>query len=384
MTLFRRFLRRFTSGTPQPIEEVDLVSIMPIALQAPAKLNIPLQVRDKPWSVARLHGIFLEFRRTPGIEADREARYARHCLSSFWLTAPVDQLEVLYSTALGELQRELLAHPLCSAPLASDEALWRDRLAQRLASQHDCPERTNLLLAVMPYFSPGLLRIPNPLQQVPQWLLPDYSGHCEPSLETSLRRPAGLLASSSPAQAISSPSCSSDELKPSAEIAGPVDLHKEKPNLPTLSRRESADAMELFRSEAAVNRMAALINLYTIDPKDPETLKELAGLRRIIGQLWLNVEPQSMEALYRSGVGTVYRSLLRCGFGSAPLTERDLEARGALAAWVQDLNQPRAVNAMLAVLPFYPPGKIRLVGGQECLPSWLISEMAHLTGTEEK
>ncbi|MEB3262784.1 MAG: hypothetical protein VKJ66_00255 [Synechococcus sp.] len=382
MPSLRRFLRRLVTGTPQSIEEVDLVSAAPLGLEPPARLNLPLQVRDKPWSVSRLHSIFRELRRNPGREADREARFARHCLSSFWLAAPVDQLEAFYATGLGDLQRELLASPLCEAALAVEEGLWRDRLMQRIASNPDCPERTNLLLAVMPYFPPETLRVDLPLQRVPQWLLADYASHCESALEARLRGPAGLLGSApaaapapASAPAASAPPVPAPAPAPAAEPAGLV--------LPTLSRRESADAMALFQSEAAVNRMAALINLFTIDPEDADTLKELAGLRRIIGQLWLNVEPTSLEALYRSGVGTVYRSLLACNFGAVPLNERDLEARSQLAPWVQDLSRPRALNVLLAVLLFYPQGKIRLAGGEEHLPAWLIAELPLLTGVKD-
>ncbi|MCT0224359.1 hypothetical protein [Synechococcus sp. CS-1328] len=389
MPSFRRFLQRFLAGgAPRSIDDVDLVSIGGTGIKPPDRLNIPLLVRDKPWSVVRLHTIFRDLDRNPGELSDREARYARHCLSSFWLAVPVDQLEALYATGLGELQRAILASALCGAPLASDEFLWRDRLAQRLSDDHNRPERTNLLLAAMPYFAPEALRIADPLQRVPQWLLADYASHCEPALQARLRGPAGLLASSLDAQPPQVPLVEEPEVPVAPPATAPLPIHSEaaeEPDgltLPTLSRREPADAMALFSSEAAVNRMAALINLFSIDPEDAETHKELAGLRRIIGQLWLNVEPQSMEALYRSGVGTVYRSLLTCGFGAVPLNERDLEARAQLVPWVQDLSRQKALNALLAVLPFFAPGKIRLAGGEEHLPAWLIAELARLTGVE--
>lgn len=379
MPSFRRFLWRFLAGSPQTSKEVDLVSAAPYGLKPPGRLNLPLQVRDKPWSVGRLHAIFRELQRNPSAESDREARYARHCLSSFWLAAPVDQLEALYATGLGNMQRELLSSPLTGAPLAVDEGLWRDRLVQRLGSNHDCPERTNLLLAAMPYFAPEALRVDQPLQRVPKWLLTDYASHCEPGLEARLRGPAGLLASAPvPVET------KQKLLVPSAADAPESfpGTHSPALSLPTLSRRESAAAMALFQSEAAVNRMAALINLFTIDPEDSETLKELAGLRRIIGQLWLNVDTQSLEALYRSGVGTVYRSLLACNFGAVPLNERDLEARGQLATWVKDLSHPQAVNVLLAVLLFYPQGQIHLAGGKEYLPAWLLEELPLLSGVK--
>ena len=57
----------------------------------------------------------------------------------------------------------------------------------------DRPETTNLLLATMPYFDRGKMRVANPTQQVPQWLLADYAALCDPQLEQQLCRPVGLL-----------------------------------------------------------------------------------------------------------------------------------------------------------------------------------------------
>ena len=52
-----------------------------------------------PWSAMRLGGIFEDLTQNPGYTALMEARLARQCLSQFWLSAPVDQLEVLYRSA---------------------------------------------------------------------------------------------------------------------------------------------------------------------------------------------------------------------------------------------------------------------------------------------
>ena len=44
------------------------------------------------------------------------------------------------------------------------------------------------------------------------------------------------------------------------------------------------------------------------------------------------------------------------------------------------MNQPRALNALLAALLFYPPGKIAFGGGEQHMPGWLVQEIATIYG----
>jgi hypothetical protein len=55
-----------------------------------------------PWSSGRLGSIFAEVNRNPAGASLMEARRARQCLSKFWLHAPVDQLESLYRSVIGQ------------------------------------------------------------------------------------------------------------------------------------------------------------------------------------------------------------------------------------------------------------------------------------------
>ncbi len=300
--------------------------------------------------MARLAAIFRDAQRHPTADSLQQARHARHCLSSFWLTAPVDQLESLYEGSLGELQRSLLAGPLPQQALAADEILWRDQLAQQLQHQSEAPERVNVLLALLPYYSPMGLRVEEPLEQVPDWLLRDYASYCDPELKARLQQPAGYL-------------------NPSMTTAGPM---------PVLSERRGQEAMAWFEQPEAVNRMAALINLYSLDPADQPTRAELAGLRSTIAQLWLDVSPEQLEQLYRTAVGTVFRSLIVSGFSGDLVDEQDAQARRALAAQVEDLSQPQAINSLLAALLYFPAGKVSLEAGQEFIPGWLQQELAQM------
>jgi hypothetical protein len=342
----------------KPAQAVNLVARPEVQVAPPARLGLNVSVQVRPWSVARLASIFREAERFPAEESLRQARHARHCLSSFWLSAPIDQLKSLYDGEIGELQRNVLTSCLPVQPLAADELEWRDQLSQQLHQQWDAPERVNLLLALMPFFAPGGMKVEQAQEQVPDWLLKDYASYCDPLLSARLQQPVGFLQPSSPAEETTS------EATRNAALA--------------LSERRGQDALSLFEQAEVVNRMAALINLYGLDPGDDATRSELAGLRDTIAQLWLDVHPDQLEKLYRTPVGTVHRSLITSGFSREMVNEKDQLTRRELASRVEDLSQPSAINNLLASLLYFEHGKVEFVAGQEFIPKWLQEELAQM------
>lgn len=324
---------------------INLVSSeeVPAQFAAPERAGIDLTMTPKAWSVARLEGLFRSAERQPTAQTLQAARQARHCLSAFWLTAPVDQLEELYAGALGELQRRQLEGPLPQQPLAGDEQQWRDGLVAYLQDPTYKVQRHNLLLALLPYCPPYSFKVENAIANLPRWLLRDYVVYCEPELKAELDGPAGLL-------------------EPAAEEEF------------VLSERRGEEAMEWFRNEEALTRMQALVNLYSLDPSDSETLAELAALRRVTAQLWLDVDASQLETLYQTPVGLLTRSLITSGFGSELLSEADQQARQLLAQRAGDLEAPCAVNALLAALLYYAPGQVQ-VADSSALPEWLVREL---------
>lgn len=353
MAFLRGWLRsRRNGGTPQAI---NLLEAATPQLPPPSKVGLPLGgLHLRPWSVSRLAILFRDAKRSPSEVTFREARHARHCLSGFWLTAPVDLLETLYGGALGDLQRQLLEGPLATQDLASDEKQWRDQLSQKLREHIDSSERVNVLLALMPYFPPLGMKVESPLRFVPDWLLKDYAIYCDPDLKAKLQKPVGYL-------------------QPAVE-GGAGGL----PPLPLITDRRGEEAMAWFETPELVQRMVALINLYGLDPSDQETRQELAGLRNTIAQLWLDVSSNELEQLYLTAVGSVYRSLLMSGFGADLVTEQDGLTRQALAPHVADLRQPGAINSLLAALLFFPREKIEIEGGKEFVPAWLLKQLSTL------
>jgi hypothetical protein len=328
--------------------------------------------RIMPWSVARLLTIIQTYGRDPNPATLRQARLARQCLSQFWLVAPVDQLEVLYRSATGECYRELLAGSLAREPLLPEEQRWRDQLAQRLMRAFDRPETTNLLLAVFAYFPPGRMRVDNPLTQVPRWLQEDYARLFDPELLQRIWRPAGLLA---PAGQALGQAPSLGLGLAASPLPGPQ-VGEAQPR--QLASKRGATALAMVQDEGYQNRMAGLLNLHVIDPADQEVAEQLAGLRRQLAQVWLDAPADQLEPLYRSRFGELYRNLLASGFARAEMAPADLKLRRQLAQQVADMSRPGSINALLAVLPFYPPGKIAFGGGEQHMPVWLVREIARL------
>jgi hypothetical protein len=286
--------------------------------------------------------------------------------------APVDQLELLYGSAIGACYQELLAGSLAGEPLLPQEQAWRDQVAQRLMGPMERPETANLLLAVFAYFPPGRMRVDNPLTQVPRWLQEDYARLFDPELLQRIWRPAGLLA----------PAGHALGQAPSLGMGSGIGSNAgsamgSRPPQPG-AQEGLAALLAKLQSEEFQNRMAGLINLHVIDPADAEVAGQLAGLRRQLAQVWLDIATDELEPLYRSRFGDLYRNLLASGFARSAISPADRNLRQQLAQRVADMSRPGALNALLAVLPFYPPGTISFGGGEQHMPLWLVREITRL------
>ena len=333
-----------------------------------------------PWSATRLASIFKDLQTTPNGKVLGEARRARQCLSRFWLQAPVDQLEGLYRSPVGQCYRMLLKTSLAAQPLLTEEQQWRDGLAQKLSRTMNRPEGVNLLLAAMPYFERGKMRLLNATDVVPQWLIADYSALFDPGLAKLLRRPAGLLGPAGTAAAGRRVAPQQLQARgPLATTPMPQSAAQSVP-LPVMAQRRGNEALALIQNQDFIGRMSGLINLYTIDPSDAEVKRELINLRRQMGQIWLDLNPAQLQALYQTSFGQLYRNFLGCGFSRETLIPEDQQLRAQLGRFVSNMNQPKAVNALLAALPFFTPGRIQFGGGEQFIPAWLMADINALNG----
>ncbi|MEA5411121.1 hypothetical protein VB737_05005 [Synechococcus sp. BA-120 BA3] len=330
--------------------------------------TIPMEMDRRPeitpWSAARLGTIFADFAHEATPTRLAEARLARQCLSKFWLSAPIDALELLYGSAVGQSYRQMISGELASQPLLRDEESWRDHLSERLQSGFDRPEMANVLLAVMPYFRRGKMKVRNCEQNLPAWLLEDYASLFEPELLPRLRQPSPLERRA---------------LAPAgASAVGSVGAEPELPPLPQLSGFTGAQALQLTGSEEFLTRLNGLVNLFEIDPDDGAIRQELGGYRRQLGQIWLDTPDEQLQPLFESPFGDLYRKFLRSGYAGTPLAEEDRQLRTQLAHYVRNMTRPKATQVVLAVLPFYPPGKIGFAGGEQFMPQWLLGALPSL------
>jgi hypothetical protein len=278
--------------------------------------------------------------------------------------------------------------------LDAAEINWRDGIARRLMENFDRPETTNLLLAVMPYFERGKMRVANPLQQVPGWLLGDYAALFDPMLQQRLQQPVGLLgpAGSSgvgmaypPQQLVGPPR----QMQQPAQFQQPFPSQQPVPAqqaspLPVMAARRGNEALALIQNQDFLGRMNGLLNLYGIDRRDNEVKRELIGLRRQLGQIWLDVNPGQIQQLYQSSFGQLYRNFLASGFPGEALIPEDQQLRTQLGQVVSNMTQPRALNALLAALLFYPPGKIQFGGGEQFIPPWLLQDLNTLNAQGQR
>ena len=350
----------------------------------PAKKKAAVDpVELTPWSATRLTAIFRNVQEQATNRSVGEARRARRCLSQFWLHAPVDQLQGLYRSPIGQCYRMMLKAGLAEMPLLTEEQEWRDGLVQKLSRNMNRPEAVNLILAAMPYFARGKMRLMNATDVIPEWLMGDYSALFDPGLARLLRRPAGLLGPAGTAAQRGGVAPQSLPLQPQPEPQRAMGASIPQPAAgqpPLMADRRGNEALALVQNKEFIGRMNGLINLYTIDPSDAEVKRELTALRRQMGQIWLDLNPQQLQALYQSGFGQMYRNFLGSGFSREPLAADDQALRSQLVPFVSNMAQPKAVNALLAALPFFTPGRIQFGGGERFIPAWLLQDIQTLNG----
>ena len=125
---------------------------------------------------------------------------------------------------------------------------------------------------------------------------------------------------------------------------------------------------------------SAVFQAYIADPKADDTLQELAGLRRVLAQLWLDVEPVQLQTLDQTAVGEVTRAMILSGFGSELTDDADVAAREQLSSAGADFRLPAAPAALLATLLFYPLEAVTFET-TEGLPTWFV-ELLHELAAE--
>ena len=293
----------------------------------------PLGVATAPlagsWSASELLVVLGQPADRPDQESNRLARQARHRLSLFWLASPGDLLEQLYASDLGEAQRLCIRNPQLEGPLLVDEQLWRQQLQALLQASVGQATFLSYWLALMPYLKVGELRLDQPETVLPSWLLDDYRLLCEQN----------------------------------PSVVDPLPL----------TRKRGDAAIRWLHEDAVLARAVVLLNGFQLDPAAPAQAKELADLRSVVAQVWLDIAPEQLQGLFESPRGLLTRSLVTGGFNAVTINERQRAQAKALQEQLQKSSLEQVPQHLLAALLYEPA--LSLSCSEADLPGWFQEEL---------
>jgi len=258
-------------------------------------------------------------------------------LSGFLAQAPVDFLEPLLASPFGRVYR-LFLERCCAQAFGSGSQAQRDALGQRLRQVgFQQPEGQALLLALMPLYPPGQLRVEDAGTKLPGWLLELYRQRYEPVTAA-----------------------------PQAQAAAPT-------GAPSFSDR-------IF-----LNRMLGLSNLYYIDPEDQEILQELRQVRLQTVQLLLSVNAEELGRQFGADFGDRYWAMAQSGVQKEPLDANEVAQRDALQSWLtshsNSLTREGGIQRFAAALLFAMPGSVQLANPEQNLPAWFVEGFRRYSST---
>lgn len=132
-----------------------------------------------------------------------------------------------------------------------------------------------------------------------------------------------------------------------------------------------------------INRLVGCVNLYKIDPTDQSLIAELRQIRKQIADFWLDTNPQKLEIIYQGKVQQAYLNLLSSGIQNEPQTEEEEKFLKELADTSMGLTNPKAINALLGGMLYFPPGKMLVRDAKNRLPEWLINDYKQVFESRE-
>jgi len=248
-------------------------------------------------------------------------------LSSFIAQAPIDFLEPLLNSPFGRVYK-LFLERCCNNAFSDNCQQHRDGLSQKLRQVgFQEPEGFCLLLALMPFYPPGQLRVEDAASKLPSWLLDLYQRRYE--------------AQPTPAAATTTPNG-----EPS------------------------------FTDRIFLNRMLGLSNLYYIDPEDQEILQELRQVRLQALQLLLSTNREQLGRHFSSDFGDRYWAMAQSGLQKEPLDSTEISQRDAVQQWLtrtpNSLSIEGGIQRFAGALLFAMPGSVQLANPEQNLPAWFL------------
>ncbi len=271
---------------------------------------------------------------------------------SFWLSAPMDQLEALWNGGFGALTQQMVQQLTDQTSFTQEQVELRQELNRRLGDLGlNHPLAHQLLLAAFLLSPPGLLKVANADSQLPNWLAAAYKQMYETvqpvmTLGGETRRPT----------------------PPSAHSRG-------LPNPDFGAFPESLEA--LVGNRIQLNRLLGLSNLYYIDPEDQEICQELVQLRYSLAGLIESAPDQELQRIWATDFGDRYWALVRSGIQKEALVEPDQQIKDRATSLLNPnagggFDRPGALRALLVAMMYYMPGSMRVEAPEQKLPSWLL------------
>ena len=116
------------------------------------------------------------------------------------------------------------------------------------------------------------------------------------------------------------------------------------------------------------------MNDYDLDKSNQSAIKKLRQFRKAMADYWLKLPTEQLEYYYKSDMGTGYQILLNRGIQQEPLTPLETEFVNQLTPVAIGLNQPNALNYLIAAMLYYVPGKMLVRDAKTRLPQWLFAD----------
>ena len=181
-----------------------------------------------------------------------ESNY-RLFLANFWLSAPLDQLEFLWSSPFGKYTSSIVSSLNPESSFSNDEVELRNSIGDYFNSHGlNDPLVPRLMIANFLFSPPGLLKINNASDYFPSWLFKVYVDLYEPSANA--------------VSEVSTTQQNQDRSVPSNPAPQPDKINF-GPFPDTL--------LDLTSNRLHLNRILGLSNLHYIDPDDEEIAIEL-------------------------------------------------------------------------------------------------------------
>ncbi|MBE9095287.1 hypothetical protein IQ252_15590 [Tychonema sp. LEGE 07203] len=129
-------------------------------------------------------------------------------------------------------------------------------------------------------------------------------------------------------------------------------------------------------------KLSNAVKLYQKNSSNISAISELRQIRKQIADFWLNLPAENIETAYQSTPGNSYKILLESGFQRQAMMESEQIFLQQLTQISKGLVHPKAVNALLAGMLYFPPETMRIPDARNRLPHWLIGDYEQVFETE--